>query len=120
MVKSVSHRSWKKYMAHREVKAGCSQRAAGPETHAFIRVQGRVLWGSQARAGLVSSNQTSEVLVRSAGVLSKGHVRHEGRGEWGGCCSPGLLGMSYQQLAFACGSVGCCLSACSHGVAVPV
>lgn len=37
-----------------------------------------MLWGPWARAGLVSSNQKSRVLVSPMGVLSKGCIRHTG------------------------------------------
>ena len=56
-----------------EVKARCRQRELQYLGNMpLLGPVGGVLWGSQAKARLVSSNQNSGVLVSSSGVLSKG------------------------------------------------
>lgn len=44
------------------VQAG---REGGPGAHAFIRVHGRILWGPQAKVGLVNSSQKEQGLGQS-------------------------------------------------------
>lgn len=60
-----------------------------------------MLWGSQAEDRLASSNHNEKGFGKLQGVLFKEHRRGR-RWEVGGTCSQGLLGKSYQELAFAC------------------
>lgn len=63
---------------HGEVKTACREKErekegererGGPGAHVLIRVR---VWSFWAKAGFVNSNQKSEVLVSSRGVLSTG------------------------------------------------
>lgn len=42
---------------------------------------GRMIWVSQATAGLVDSNNKKRLLVKPMGGLSKGCIRHIGAGK---------------------------------------
>lgn len=55
------------------------------------------LWGFQAKAGLVHSNQKSAALVSSMGVFLRG-AQGEGPGNQGRLLVTRLLGKSYQEL----------------------
>lgn len=46
-----------------------AEREAGPKHMLLLRFLGGVLWGSQARAGLVNSNQKSGVVCKPDGSL---------------------------------------------------
>lgn len=52
-----------------------TERKAGLETQAFIRVHGESALGFPGWAGLINSNQKSRVLVNTAGVSCKGHKK---------------------------------------------
>lgn len=60
-----------------------SDRAAGPKAHAFIRVRGGILWGSQATARLVNSNSKEMGFGKvHEGLIKEAHKGKalEGRG----------------------------------------
>ena len=59
------------------------------------------------RAVLVNSNQNRWVLVGSTGILSKRKIKYAGPGRPRRLLITGLLEKSYQELTFACDSLGC-------------
>lgn len=62
--------------ATQEVKAECRQRGRPWGIFLYQGLWVELLWGSQARAGLVNSGRKSGVWV-----LSQGRIRHTGRGD---------------------------------------
>lgn len=52
-----------------------AEREAGPGAQSFIRVHGWSAMGFPGWAGLINSTQKIRVLVKSAGVIFKGHIR---------------------------------------------
>lgn len=75
--------------------------------HAFMRVVGGVLWGSWAKVRLVNSNPNKQGFGNFP-LDNKGRTR--GR-PWrqGSLWIARAVGESYQDFAFACDPVGCCL-----------
>ena len=52
-----------------------AEREAGPGAQSFIRAHGWSAMGFPRWAGLINSTQKIRVLVKSAGVIIKGHIR---------------------------------------------
>lgn len=90
-----------------EVKAGAG-RERGRTWGPLLGSLGGVLWGSQAKIGLVSSDQKEQGFGELRGVLSKGHT-HRRPWEWGEDFIPKATGESSQERTFTYDSAGCSL-----------
>lgn len=74
----------------------------------LLGCKGRVLWGSQAKAGIGQFTTKGLDFLSPTGTLSKAYTRVKALGGRGNLITR-ATGKSYQKLTFACGSVGCCL-----------
>lgn len=97
-IEFTTYRSWRKYIVslegpHREIKAECRKRQ--DMEHMSLLV---FLGESQAKAGLVNSNQRSRVLENYTGILSKGYIKEKVLGGRGETWSKELLVKLYQEL----------------------
>ena len=74
---------------------------------------GEVLWDSWAKARSVNSIPNSVVLENYMGLNLMGY-KWESLGDRGRCISQGWLGKPYQEVTFACDSLGSYLRACAY------